>query len=340
MANNKNPLCINEMQVHSIVQETDDVVTLNLIAQDFYPYQAGQYALVSIRNSEEVARAYTLSSTPGLSPFLSITVRRIENGVGSNWLTREVKVGDQIWLSDPMGDFSCEKVIADKYLLAGGGSGITPIISMTRHLLAHRPEVDLTVIYSIHSPKDMIFKEEWQAIKAQYPHLKLHINASVNALDGFIAGRISTGMINHFVPDMAERTVMVCGPEGYIETLQEAVQTLGGSADRFFVEKFFLPELTETIDESKQVRLSIRNPQLQTYNVPVGMSLLNAMEAHKLPVVAACRSGVCGSCKTKVVSGSVEVVTNGPLTADEIAQGYVLACSCKIRGDVEVAKSA
>lgn len=84
MSNNQNPLCYNEMQVHSIHQETDDVYTIELIAQDFYPYEPGQYALVSIRNTPNIVRAYTLSSTPGMSRFVTLTVRRIKNGVGSN----------------------------------------------------------------------------------------------------------------------------------------------------------------------------------------------------------------------------------------------------------------
>ncbi len=89
-------LCPNRMQVHSIHQETPEVWTLNLINHDFYRYKPGQFALVSINNSDETMRAYTLSSSPGLSPFVSLTVRRIDNGVGSTWLTSQVKPGDYL----------------------------------------------------------------------------------------------------------------------------------------------------------------------------------------------------------------------------------------------------
>ncbi|WP_250666912.1 FAD-binding oxidoreductase, partial [Escherichia coli] len=92
-------LCPNRMQIHSIIQETADVWTINLINHDFYMYSPGQYALVSIKNSDEVMRAYTLSSSPGQSRFISITVRRLADGMGSNWLTRSVKEGDYLWLS-------------------------------------------------------------------------------------------------------------------------------------------------------------------------------------------------------------------------------------------------
>lgn len=82
------PLCSNRMQVHSITQETPDVWTISLVNHDFYPYQPGQYALVSIANSEETLRAYTISSSPGLSRFITLTVRRLDDGVGSRWLTQ------------------------------------------------------------------------------------------------------------------------------------------------------------------------------------------------------------------------------------------------------------
>ncbi len=100
--------CPWRMQVHHITQETPDVWTISLICHDYYPYRAGQYALVSVRNSAETLRAYTISSTPGVSEYITLTVRRIDDGVGSQWLTRDVKRGDYLWLSDAMGESTCD----------------------------------------------------------------------------------------------------------------------------------------------------------------------------------------------------------------------------------------
>ena len=209
---NPNNICLNEMQVSSIHQETDDVYTLELIAQDFYPYEPGQYALVSIKNTPDIIRAYTLSSTPGLSRYVTLTVRRIENGVGSTWLTRDVKVGDTLWLSDPKGEFTCSKISSDNYLLIAGGCGVTPIISMVRWLCVNRPQAALTVFYSVHSPKDVIFKREWEMLKAQYPHLNLYMNSSQGVSEGFYAGRISLQMLQELVPNITDATVLTYGP--------------------------------------------------------------------------------------------------------------------------------
>lgn len=337
MANtNKNPLCINELQVHSIVKEAPNVTTINFIAQDFYPYQAGQYALVSIKNTPHITRAYSLSSTPGESRFVSITVREIEGGVGSTWLNNDVKVGDQVWFSNPMGEFSCQQVIADNYLLVGAGSGVTPIMSMARWLLANRPEVNVTVIHSVHSPEDVIFKQEWAELKAKYPKLQLVINASVNATEGFASGRISAEIIKNAVPNLANYTVMTCGPEAYMNALKEIVLSLGGTEDRFFTEAFFNTALAGEISSDKKTSLTINGISQIKAEVPVGMTLLAALEAQEQPVVSGCRTGLCGLCKTKVTGGEYEVVNTGDLTDEEIAQGYVLACSCRVKENVSV----
>ena len=95
--------------------------TLSLLCHDYYPYRAGQYALVSVRHSADTLRAYTISSTPGVSEYITLTVRRIDDGAGSQWLTRDVKRGDYIWLSDAQGDFTCDDKADDKFLLLAAG---------------------------------------------------------------------------------------------------------------------------------------------------------------------------------------------------------------------------
>lgn len=337
MANtNKNPLCINELQVHSIVKEAPGVTTLNFIAQDFYPYEAGQYALVSIKNTPHITRAYSLSSTPGESRFVSITVREIEGGVGSSWLNNNVKVGDQVWFSNPMGEFTCQQIWADNYLLVGAGSGVTPIMSMARWLLKNRPEANVSVIHSVHSPNDVIFKQEWAELKAKYPHLNIVMNASVDATADFEQGRISKEIVAKAVPNIADYTVMTCGPEAYMNALKHIVLELGGSADRFFTEAFFNTALAGEISADKKTTLTINGVSQIKAEVPVGMTLLAALEAQEQPVVSGCRTGLCGLCKTQVTGGEYEVVNTGDLTDQEIAQGYVLACSCRVKQDVSV----
>ncbi len=104
--------------MHHIRQETPDVWTIALLCHDYYPYRAGRYALVSVRNSAETLRAYTLSSRRASSEYYHADrSSRIEDGTGSQWLTHDIKRGDYIWLSDAMGDFTCDDKTEDKFLL-------------------------------------------------------------------------------------------------------------------------------------------------------------------------------------------------------------------------------
>jgi len=317
------PQCPWRMQVHHIRQETPDVWTLSLLCHDYYPYRAGQYALVSIRNSADTLRAYTLSSTPGVSEYLTLTIRRLEDGVGSGWLTQEVKRGDYLWLSDAQGEFTCDNEPNDKLLLLAAGCGVTPIISMRRWLAKYRPQADVQVIFSVRSPQDLIFADEWR----NYPATLV---AESNASPGFASGRLTREMLQR-VPDLAQRTVMTCGPAPYMAWVEKEVKALG--VTRFFKEKFFTPVAQAATSGLKFTRLSAQ----RSFYAPVGTTLLDALESNKEPVNAACRAGVCGCCKTQVVSGQYTVSSTMTLTEQEIAEGYVLACSCHPQGDLVLA---
>ena len=324
-------LCPWRMQVHHITQETPDVWTLALIDHAFYRWQAGQYALVRIGDSDEV-RAYTLSSTPGQSRFITLTIRHIEQGKGSSWLTQQIKPGDYVWLSDPQGSFSCEQHPATHYLLLAAGCGITPVISMARWLRSHRPETDVQLIYSVRSPRDLIFAAELQALR---PWLTLTIIAERQPDAQMLAGRLTADILAQRVPDIARRTVMMCGPQPYMAQAESDARALG--AVQIFREQFTAAAPDAGEDSGVRYHLSSATRQLKNAAFPAGWSLLAAMEQHRLPVEAACRAGVCGCCKTRVVSGNYQTSSTVGLTEAEIAAGYVLACSCQPAGDIELA---
>ncbi|SQI39543.1 NADH oxidoreductase hcr [Leminorella richardii] len=331
------PLCPNAMQVHGVHQETDDVWTIELIAQDFYPYSPGQYALVSIRHSDSVLRAYTLSSSPGLSRFITLTVRRLENGEGSGWLTQEIKPGDTLWLSEPQGEFTCINKENTPFLMLAGGCGVTPIMSMTRWLLASDAQPDVTVIYHVHTPNDVIFAQEWASLCERYAdRLRFHLATSASdAPESFVQGHLSEALIQQYAPNVAKSTVMTCGPEGYMEKAQDVCLSLGVAPERFYQERFHT-SAESSVSQGDEITMRVRS-LAKDFSVPVGATLLYALEQNGLPVIAACRSGVCGSCKTQVLQGEYTTTSQSTLTEDEISQGYVLACSCQLTGSVEIA---
>lgn len=314
------PQCPWRMQVHHIHQETADVWTLSLICHDYYPYRAGQYALVSIGNQKETLRAYTLSSTPGVSEYITLTVRRIDNGRGSNWLTRQVKRGDYLWLSDAQGSFTCDTLVSDKLLLLAAGCGVTPVMAVCRWLAVHRPEIDVQVIYSIRSPQDVIFATEWQ-------HYPVTLVAENHATEGFTAGRLTESLLMT-IPDIADRTLFCCGPAPYMAWVEETANRLGVS--QVIKEHFFTPAAPVSREGMKLTMLS----SAKTFFATAGDSLLQAMESNHVPVNAVCREGVCGCCKTQVLSGEYHVSSSLTLTEQQIAEGFVLACSCQPLSDL------
>ncbi len=140
---------------------------------------------------------------------------------------------------------------------------------------------------------------------------------------GIFSGRISQEKLAALVPDIASRTVMCCGPNSYMEDTARFAKNLGVCAENIiFMERF--GDEPMCVDEAQQLTMTIRHP-LKQINIPVGMTLLTAMEENSVPVLAACRAGVCGSCKTRIVKGDYEVTSTSTLTADEIAQGYVFS---------------
>lgn len=317
------PQCPYRMQVHHIKQETPDVWTLSLFCHDAYPYKAGQHALVSIRNSADTLRAYTLSSTPGVSPFITLTVRRIAGGAGSQWLTREVKRGDYLWLSAAEGDFTCEDNPAGRYLLLAAGCGVTPVISMRRWIAKNSPLADVQVIYCVRSPQDVIFADEWQ----NYP---VSVFSEEGTAPGFIHGRLTREHLAA-VPNLANRTVMACGPAPWMDFVEEQVASLG--VTRFHKEKFFTPVAAPA---TSGLKISTLTPVREFY-MPVGCTLLEALESNHVQVNAACRAGVCGCCKTRVTAGEYSTTSTATLSEQEIADGYVLACSCHPKSDLVLA---
>ena len=179
------------------------------------------------------------------------------------------------------------------------------------------------MIFNVRSPQDVIFAEEWR----QYP---VTLVAENNATHGFVAGRLTTELLQS-VPDLASRTVMTCGPAPYMDLVEQEVKALG--ATRFFKEQCFTPVAVAATSGLKFTKLQ----PAKTFYAPVGTTLLEALESNKVPVTVACRAGVCGCCKTKVVSGEYTVSSTMTLTDAEIAEGYVLACSCQPQGDLVLA---
>lgn len=323
-------LCPWRMQVHHLQQESADTWTISLINHDFYRWQAGQFALVKIGSSGQL-RAYTLSSTPGQSEFITLTVRHIEGGTGSSWLTQSVHPGDTLWLSDPQGSFTCESHPSERYLFLAAGCGITPMMSMCRWLKANRPTCNVQLFYSVRSRDAVIFAE---ALAAMTPWLDLHISEENRPSAELPEGRITQAYLQQRVPDIADRTVMICGPQGYMDQVKGYAANLG--AEKIFLENFVPVASQRPEGQAETLKMgSAQSPGEAEFRY--GETLLEAMENNQIAIETACRTGVCGCCKTQVLSGRYTTQSQQTLSEAEQQAGYVLACSCYPASDIVIA---
>ncbi|WP_102530694.1 hybrid-cluster NAD(P)-dependent oxidoreductase [Shewanella sp. 10N.286.52.B9] len=331
--------------------ETHDVVSFRFqgLTPVKFNYKPGQFITFKLEiEGEIVYRSYTMSSSPSRPYSIVVTVKRIAGGKVSNFLADKVNQGDIITLVGPDGAFNLVDIAAEKYLFLSAGSGITPMYSMSRWLLDTKVGSDIAFVHSARTDEDIIFADSLGAMayrSAQFQLSYLLENADelvegVNHTgnDSRMLGRIDIEKLQALVPDFMTRTIFVCGPEPYMVSVKSWIETSGFEMKNFHQESFTgavksPPSSTNTAATTSNFMLSIKDKKVA---LSAEQTLLDGIESEGLPIIAACRSGVCGACKCQVTSGTTESSSTMTLTAEEIAAGYVLACSTKITSDVSL----
>ncbi|ACQ92132.1 oxidoreductase FAD/NAD(P)-binding domain protein [Tolumonas auensis DSM 9187] len=324
-------------------QETADAVTLVFrpLQALAVSYQPGQFLLLTVEiDGQSHSRAYSLSSSPSRSAYLAVTVKRVAGGLVSNWLLDHFHTGDTLSALAPTGAFFLPAdYSAGKILLCSAGSGITPMMSMAHWLLDNQRETEILFLHSARHAEDIIFRDELMALAAKYPQFKLSLILD-NTTDAFVCyqGFLNPVLFDQLVPDLSDCHAFMCGPTPYMDSLESCLR------DRQFPmhnshKESFTPAvpLNTTTEAESQFRLEVPGFGASS-EITNQQTVLEALEALQLPIIGACRSGICGSCKCKVVSGSVEDISTqpGPLTEEEQQQGYILACSSRASSDLEL----
>lgn len=329
-----------ELVVAKIMPETHDTKTFRfaLPTSGTLPvtHTAGQYLTVTLPiDGTRVKRSYTISSAPTRSGYLEITVKRAADGYASHYLHDRVKEGDRLHVSAPAGKFVFAGHEADRVVLIGGGVGITPMMSIIRSLTSRAWTGEIYLLYSVRTKDDVIFGDELARLAAAHANLKLHVSYSSEV------GHLTRERIERAVPGLARGPILVCGP-GPMMTAVRALLVGMGIPDADILEEAFVspgaPGTTsapaETVDDSiKSVQFARAKKSVE---LPGGLTVLEAAEDCGVDIPYECRSGVCGQCKTKLVSGRVVMESQDALTAQDKASGLVLACQARPVGDVVV----
>lgn len=323
----------------SRIEETPDTTTFVLAAatRQFFSFLPGQFISVSANiDGKAHWRAYSISSSPAQPDTVSITVRRVTGGLVSNWLLDHVRPGTMLNALAPAGDFAlAPDDIPPRLALFSAGCGITPMLSMTRWLLDANSPTEIHFFHSARDEANFIFRDTLLALADRHPNLHLH--CFLSRPHGELpchAGRLDAERIRTLLPGIDGMRAYLCGQVAYMDDVTRWLRE-AGLPETSIIQESFAP-LCEAADSDGE-RFSLHAPAFgRTAEILAGELLLDVLEREGLPIIGACRTGVCGSCKCKVVDGEFETASTTPLTAEEIAAGYVLACSGRARSDLTI----
>ncbi|WP_169253617.1 hybrid-cluster NAD(P)-dependent oxidoreductase [Brevibacterium sp. 'Marine'] len=340
-------LLTGPVEVTGITQVTHDVKTFELRAGwmnavDFAP---GQYVTMRIPELG-LERCYSISSAPFGTNIFTITVKRVPGGVVSTHLHDNVRVGDRLHVDGPYGLFSTSFHQAERHLFLSAGSGITPIMSMVRSLLARQGGfgTDIVFVHSASSPIDIIFRAELEQL-AEVAGVSVTILCSRDSGAEPWAGRrgrIDASTLAEVVPDAADREAFVCGPGPYMDAVRPLLAEAGVASARMHEESFVFAtspadRLAKAGARAKAAGVGVVGGTGMSHLVEFAASgrvvdcdesttvLDSALDAG-LSLPSSCSEGACGTCKSVLVSGEVEMKHAGGIRPKEIAAGKFLPC--------------
>ncbi|MGY5803661.1 FAD-binding oxidoreductase [Rhizobium sp. LEGMi12c] len=328
-------------------QETHDVKSFTFASPEGkrFSFDAGQYFLFDFpMGSDGEARCYSISSSPHRGNAFTVTVKRVPGGKVSNWLHDNMAAGMTVRGQGPLGHFIRPKGEKAKLLLLSGGSGITPVMSITRDLADRYEPSDIVFLHAARTPTDLIFRHDLSGLAARMKGLRLHFLPETvvgePAWPG-LTGRISAEFLKLAVPDIAERVVMCCGPAPFMAAARSITTALGVPASNYIEESFDAAVIDEPgLDVEQQPAQKVYqvefSKQKRTLQVSSDQTVLAAAKKGSIRLPSSCSNGMCGTCKSKLVSGSVEMNHNGGIRQREIDAGMFLPCCSKPLSDLVV----
>jgi ferredoxin-NADP reductase len=352
------------LRVARVFEETPGVKTFRLMAPEGGPvpfsYLPGQFLTLTVApDGKPVNRSYTMASSPTQRDHLEITVKREQQGLVSRYLHDRVKPGDEVEVAAPSGSFTFTGREGDSIVLIGGGVGITPLMSVVRYLTDRAWPGDVYLLNCCRTSRDFVFRDELEHLQRR--HLNLHVVATMTRAAGTAwmgpTGRFTKELLARSVPEIAARRVHLCGPPPMMAAVQALLAELGVPREQVKTEVFGPARGPAAAAVSPQGGGQARAqaeqkaaaggagvlPATVTFarsgkSAPLAPdgTVLEAAEAVGVEIPTSCRAGTCGTCKVRLLSGTVTMEVADGLTPEDKAWGFVLACQARAHGDVEV----
>jgi ring-1,2-phenylacetyl-CoA epoxidase subunit PaaE len=322
-----------------IIRETPDTRTFELetISGEPLAYQPGQFLTLIFpkKNGTSERRSFSFSSSPVLGEKAAITIKRIDNGAYSRPFIDRAQVGDVFEYSGVSGFFTLPEQMGDyrQFIFFAAGSGISPVFSLIKTLLAQYPESHILLIYSNRSSKDTIFYRQLSELMQSHSG-HFYIEFIFSSGKDLLKSRLSNSLITetlekHKRDNWGATYFYLCGPFEYMDTVSITLLTESVPKENIRKENFssFRPEIKVHPPDTSPHRVHILlGAQAYEITVQYPDSILSCALAAGIPLPYSCESGQCGSCVAICTKGRVWMAYNEVLTEQELSQGMTLTC--------------
>lgn len=353
-------LKLHRLKVSKVVKLTNDAVAIYFAIPDdiknIFNYVHGQFISLQVNiNGKNYRREYSLCTSPYYEKDFVIASKKIGKGVVSNYLYDDLKAGDVIEVFPPNGKFYTELNPGNEkyYFLIGGGSGITPLMSILKSVLHIEQKSKVVLYYGNTSGESIMFKNELLELKNKYAdRFKLYFTVTEPPEDWIdLKGMINKDdllkiIAENFEGNGKEAEYFICGPEEMMRTVKNDLTEMNTDQKKIHIEYFtapvhheeYTPVVEEELDETKEREVKIiLDGGVYKITVPPDIGILDAAINADLDPPFSCKSGICTTCRAKLYSGKVKMDEREGLSDAEIEEGYILTCqSHPLTDDVEL----
>jgi ring-1,2-phenylacetyl-CoA epoxidase subunit PaaE len=343
----------HRLTVSDLRRETADAVSMTFaipheLAAD-YAFAPGQYlTLRTTLDGEEVRRSYSICSGPD-DGELRIAVKKVDGGAFSVWAADELKAGDELDVMTPTGRFGIAHAAERPRVHVGfaAGSGITPILSIVKGVLAREPDSRFFLFYGNRSTGGMLFREALEELKDRFMqrlsvfHVISGEEQDIPILHGRLDGDKVRVLLRALVPASSVDHVFICGPTGMSEDIEATCRDIGIAEERIHVERFVSglggkprPKAVIAASAPPKAMASLTiDGKRREVPVAEGESILDAALRAGMDLPFACKGGMCSTCRAKLVEGDAAMEVNYSLEPWELKAGFILTCQARPTSD-------